>query len=213
MRTSFHRPVSIVIALALFGTAAVAVAGGASIKAARAAPEGTAVTVEGVVSVPSGSYDPNDHGFAIQSGNVGIYIHDSLGQGLELGQTVSVSGAVGNSFGQVYGVFPTSIEVTGTHPVHPAKKTASGDVSEATEGRLVKVRGTVTDAVFDDAPYGWRFHVDDGSGELTVFVYTGTSLDVGCIGEGDELEITGFSGQFIDHYELNPRFQSDIQAR
>ena len=213
MRTSFHRPVSATIALALFGAAAVAVAGGPSIIAARSAPEGTAVTVEGVVSVPSGSYDPNDQGFAIQSGNVGIYVHDSLGQGLELGQTVSVSGAVGNSFGQIYGVFPTSIEVTGTHPVHPAEKTDSGDVNEATEGRLVKVHGTVTDAVFDDAPYGWRFHVDDGSGELTVFVYTGTGIDVGCIDEGDELEITGFSGQFIDHYELNPRFQSDIQTR
>jgi hypothetical protein len=26
------------------------------------------------------------------------------------------------------------------------------------------------------------------------------------------LEITGFSGQFIDHYELNPRFAADIEV-
>lgn len=200
-------------ALALLGTAAVAVAAGSSIEAARSAPEGTQVTVEGVVSVPSGSYDPNDQGFAIQAGNVGIYVHESLGGDYALGQTVTVTGTVGNSFGQVYGVFPTDIEVTGTKPVHPAKPTDTGAVSEATEGRLVRVRGTVTDAVFDDAPYGWIFHIDDGSGALTVFVYTGTGIDVSGIEPGDELEVTGFSGQFIDHYELNPRFQGDIVER
>jgi hypothetical protein len=205
-----HWPFSTMLTFALLGTATVALAAGASIETARSTPEGDVVTVEGVVSVPSGSYDPNDQGFAIQAGNVGIYIHDSLGGSYALGQTVSVTGPVGNSFGQVYGVFPTAIEVTGSHPVHPAKPTLSGDVSEATEGRLVRVRGTVTDAVFDDAPYGWIFHVDDGSGALTVFVYTGTGIDVSGIEAGDELEITGFSGQFIDHYELNPRFQSDI---
>lgn len=213
MHTSSHWSISATLAFALFGTAAVAVAAGASIKTARSTPAGEVVTVEGVVSVPSGSYDPNDQGFAIQAGNVGIYIHDSLGGDYALGQTVTVTGPVGDSFGQVYGVFPTSIEVTGTHPVHPAKPTDTGSVNEATEGRLVRVRGTVTDAVFDDAPYGWIFHIDDGSGELTVFVYTGTGIDVSGIEPGDELEVTGFSGQFIDHYELNPRFQSDIVER
>lgn len=213
MHTSARWSISTMLALLSFGVAAVAVAAGASIEAARSAPEGTEVTVEGVVSVPSGSYDPNDMGFAIQAGNVGIYVHDSLGGDYALGQVVTVTGTVGNSFGQVYGVFPSAIEVTGSHPVHAAKPTDTGAVSEATEGTLVRVRGTVTDAVFDDAPYGWIFHVDDGSGALTVFVYTGTGIDVSGIEPGDELEITGFSGQFIDHYELNPRSQGDIVER
>lgn len=213
MRTSARWSISTTFALLSFGVTAVAVAAGASIDAARSAPEGTEVTVEGVVSVPSGSYDPNDQGFAIQSGNVGIYVHDSLGGDYALGQVVTVTGTVGNSFGQVYGVFPTAIEVTGSHPVHPAKPADTGAVNESTEGTLVRVRGTVTDSVFDDAPYGWIFHIDDGSGSLTVFVYTGTGIDVSGIEPGDELEITGMSGQFIDHYELNPRFQSDIVER
>ncbi len=195
-------------AVALFGT--VAGAAGSSIKAARAAVEGTVVTVQGVVSAPSGSYFPNDEGFPIQEGKHGIYIHDALDGNYELGDKVIVTGTVGNNFGQVYGVFPTSIAVTGSHPVHPAKKVDTGDVNESTEGRLVKVNGIVTDAVFDDPPYGWIFHVDDGSGDLTVFVYTGTGIDTSGIEEGDEVTVTGFSGQFIDHYELNPRFQSDI---
>lgn len=209
MRSLFHfTAASALAAVALIG--AVAGAAGSSIKAAKEAPEGTTVTVEGVVSVPSGSYDPNDQGFAIQAGKHAIYIHDSLGGDYLLGQTVTVTGTTGDSFGEVYGVYPSDIDVTGSHPVHPAKKTRTGDVDEDTESTLVRVRATVLDEVFDDAPYGWIFHVDDGTGSLTVFVYTGTGIDTSGIEPGDELEITGMSGQFIDHYELNPRFQSDI---
>jgi len=211
MRTSIHLPISAIIAtVALFG--AVAGAAGSSIEAARAAPEGTVVTVEGVVSVPSGSFDPNDQGFAIQAGKHGIYVHDSLGGDYQLGETVTVTGPVGDSSGEVDGVYPSAIGVTGSHPVHPAKNVATAELSEATEGTLVSVHATVLDEVFDDAPYGWVFHVDDGSGPLSVFVYTGTGIDTSDIAPGDTLEITGFSGQFIDHYELNPRFQSDIVA-
>lgn len=208
---SFFLPIATILAtVTLFGT--VAGAAGSSIKAARLAPEGTVVTVEGVVSAASGTFDPNDQGFAIQSGKYGIYIHDSLGGDYTVGQTVTVTGEAGDSFGEVYGVYPSSIAVTGTHPVHPAKRTDTADVNEDSEGTLVRVQGTVVDAVFDDAPYGWVFHIDDGSGELTVFVYTGTGIDTSDIEPGDELTITGFSGQFIDHYELNPRSQADIVA-
>lgn len=212
MRSFFHLTVSSALAsVALIGSlASLAAAAGSSIEAAKASPEGTTVTVEGVVSVPSGSYDPNDVGFAIQAGNDAIYIHDSLGGDYQLGQTVVVTGEVGNSFGQVYGVYPDAIQVTGNHPVHPAKNVNTGDLGEEHESRLVRVNGTVLDAVFDDAPYGWIFHIDDGSGALTVFVYTGTGIDTSGIEPGDELTITGMGGQFLDHYELNPRFQSDI---
>lgn len=186
-------------------------AGGGSIADARAQAEGTVVTVSGVVSVPSGAMAPNDGGFAIQSGKHGIYIHDSLGGQYTLGQEATVTGVVANNFGQVLGVDPTQITVTGSHPVHPAKPTDTGDVNESTEGKLVRVRGTVMDDVFADPPYGALFHLDDGSGEVTIFVYTGAGVDLSGIEAGDEVEITGFSGQFIDHYEVNPRSQSDIE--
>lgn len=199
--------------LTAFSILTVAIAAGGSIEAARAAPPGTVVTVKGVVSVASHTLSPNDEGFAIQSGKHGIYIHDSLGGNYALGQSVTVTGAVGDNFGEVYGVYPSSIAAHGTHPVPPARPIDTGDVDEDSEGTLVRVRGTVLDAVFDDPPYGWIFHVDDGSGPLTVFAYTGTGIDTSDIEPGDELQITGFSGQFIDHYELNPRSQADIVHR
>lgn len=185
-------------------------AGYQTIREARDSEDGTVVTVKGVVTVPSGSFSPNDEGFAIQFGHDGLYVHESLGGNYTLGQAVLVSGVVADSFGQVRGINPTSITVFGTHPVPHAKRIATGDVNEDSEGRLVTVQATVVGAVIDDPPYGHIIHVDDGSGELTVFVYTGTGIDVSGIVPGAELRITGFSGQFIDHYELNPRFQSDI---
>ncbi len=211
MRSFFRSLIPVVASISLFG--AVAMAAGASIEDAKSSPAGTVVTVEGVVSVPSGAFSPNDEGFAIQDGKYGIYIHDSLGGDYQLGDTVSVTGTVGDSFGLVYGVYPSSINLTGDHPVHPAKPIATGDVGEATESALIRVRGTVLDEVFDDAPYGWIFHVDDGSGPLTVFVYTGTGIDTSFIQPGDELEITGMSSQFLSHYEIDVRFQSDIVVR
>lgn len=210
MRSFFRLPAPAAVASVLL-MSAVALAAGKSIKEARESAPGTVVTVEGVVTVPSHTLSPNDEGFAIQDGKHGIYIHDSLAGNYHLGQKVTVTGAVGDNFGEVYGIYPTSIAAGGNGKVPKARKADTGDVDESTEGTLVKVHAVVTDDVFDDAPYGWRFHVDDGSGDLVVFIYTGTGIDVSGIHQGDELEITGFSGQFIDHYELNPRFQSDIE--
>lgn len=195
----------------LLALSAVAWAATTSIRHARDLALGTTVTVEGVVTTPSGAFQPNDGGFAIQTGNAGIYVHDALGGSYAVGQKVRVTGALAQSFGQVLGVQPTAIERRGSGHVPNAARVRTGEVDEDTEGRLVRVRGVVTDAVFDDAPYGWIFHVDDGSDPITIFVYTGTGIDVSEIDEGDEIEVTGFSGQFLDHYEIDPRFQSDLE--
>jgi hypothetical protein len=207
MRMSRRLLLSVTIVLGLFALAWA----GNSTRDARDLPQGSTVTVEGTVLSPSGAFAPNDNGFAIQDSNAGLYVHDALGGDYAPGQRVRVTGTLENNFGGVLGVAPTSIEVIGSHPVPTPKKRDTGEISEDTEGLLVVVEGTVTDAVFDDAPYGWIFHVDDGSGEITIFVYTGTGIDVSGIGPGTELRVTGVSAQFLDHYEIDPRFQSDLE--
>jgi RecJ-like exonuclease len=125
-------------------------------------------------------------------------------------ERVRVTGTLADSFGLVLGVQPTAIESLGTDAVPHAQHVRTAHIDEESEGRLVRIRGTVTDDVFDDAPFRWIFHVDDGSGPITIFVYTGTGIDVSEVDHGDEIEVTGFSGQFLDHYEIDPRFQSDL---
>ncbi|MFP2924932.1 hypothetical protein ACLESO_06890 [Pyxidicoccus sp. 3LG] len=182
-----------------------------SIAAAREQPLGTTVTVVGVATSFTGGFFPNDNGFAIQEKKVGIYILDSLDANIEVGQVVRVTGTLTNSFGQVLSVAPTSIEVLGTanepRP-HPVK---TGDVSEETEGRLVRIKGTIVSDIEDDLPYGYKFQVDDGTGHTTVFVNAGTGIDVSELEEGQRVVIQGFSGEFLGEYEVDPVFPEDIR--
>ena len=93
--------------------------------------------------------------------------------------------------------------------IHP-KPLATGAVNEATEGLLVRVVATITQAPVSDLPYGFKFFVDDGSGELTIFVNTQTDIDLTDLAAGQRVSVTGFSSQFDTHYEIDPRFQADI---
>jgi hypothetical protein len=108
------------------------------------------VTVVGVATSFTGAFFPNDNGFAIQEKKVGIYILDSLDANIEVGQVVRVTGTLTNSFGQVLSVAPTSIEVLGdAHEPrpHPVK------TGEETEGRLVRIKGTIVSDIEDDLPF------------------------------------------------------------
>ena len=67
----------------------------------------------------------------------------------------------------------------------------------------------------DDAPYGYRVVIDDGSGECQVFTDASTELlaDVGAWKTGDSLHVTGFSGRYEDTHEIMPRVRSDMSKR
>ncbi len=88
---------------------------------------------------------------------------------------------------------------------------ATGGVSEATEGKLVRVTGTITQPVLNDLPFGFIIFVNDGSGELNIFACASTGIDVSGLQAGQTIQVTGFSGQFADHFEVDPRTQGDIK--
>jgi DNA/RNA endonuclease YhcR with UshA esterase domain len=74
------------------------------------------------------------------------------------------------------------------------------------------VTGRITRPVGDDAPYGFRIFLDDGTGETQVFVSTSTGIKRRGLRKGKRIRVTGLSGQYNDHYEINPRFQADIKV-
>lgn len=198
------------------GRAAPAASGVVSIAAARALPPGTLVTVEGSVIVPSGAFKSgtSDEGFAIQDASGGLYVRTDANLGLRIRRQVRVTGRLADSNGQLI------LTTTGASDVKPrarganvrAESVPTGRVGEATEGRLVRVSGTITKPVGSDLPYGYRVFINDGSGEVQVFVYASTAIDVSGLQPGRRLGVTGFSGQYKDHYEIIPRFQSDIRT-
>ncbi|WP_328452824.1 MULTISPECIES: hypothetical protein [unclassified Amycolatopsis] len=96
--------------------------------------------------------------------------------------------------------------------VHP-KPLTTGAVGEATEGLLVRVAATITKAPEPDLPYGRKFYVDDGSGELTIFANTETGIDLSGLAVGGTVRVTGFSSQYDTHYEIDPRSPADVTVR
>jgi hypothetical protein len=187
-----------------------------SIAVARALPLGTTVTVQGAVTVPAGAFRSGtfDEGFAIQDHSGGIYVSIATNLGLAPRRLARVTGQIADSFGLLVLVVtnPDDVKALGRGPNVAPQQLATSAIGEGSEGRLVAVVGTITQPVGNDLPFGYRVFVDDGSGEVQVFVYASTGIDVSSLAVGQQVRVIGFSSQFDTHYEINPRIPGDIQV-
>ena len=180
----------------------------------RNLPLGSAVVVEGTVTTHSGNFESSffDKGFGLQDRSAGIYVSLQNDLGLVPGQQVRVNGKLQDSFGLLILVptDPSEVMLDGVgHKIRP-QWYATGRIGEATEGRIVRVVGKITQAPVNDLPFGFKFFVDDGSGEVQIFVNVQTGIDVSNLSLGQLVSVTGFSSQFETHYEIDPRSPSDI---
>ncbi|GAB2975376.1 hypothetical protein [Saccharothrix stipae] len=185
-----------------------------SIARARTLPLDAVVTVEGTATTPSGAFESSffDRGFAIQDRSGGIYVSVAVDLGVAPRDRVRVTGTLRSSAGLLILVpaDPGAVRVRGRGSAVRPRPLATGAVGEATEGLLVRVAATITRAPESDLPYGHKFYVDDGSGELTIFVNTQTGIDLTGLAAGQTVRVTGFSSQYDTHYEIDPRFPADI---
>jgi hypothetical protein len=187
-----------------------------TIAQARSQPLGTVVTIDGVVTVPSGAFSSStfDQGFAIQDRTGGIYVSVPNNTGLVLRQQVRVTGTLADTVipGLLVLVDVTEIKLIGTGPKVQPLAVATGDVGEDTEGQIVKITGVITAPVVNDLPFGFIIFMNDGTGEIHAFVCASTGIDVRGLQIGQTIEVTGFSGQFADSFEVDPRTQSDLRV-
>jgi hypothetical protein len=185
-----------------------------SIAAARALPLGSRVTIEGTVSTPSGAFASSffDAGFGMQDDRAGIYVSLQIDVHVVPGDRVRVTGVLADSFGLLVLLpdAPGDVARRGHGRPPEARRVATGAVGEPTEGLLVTVRATITRAPAADDGFGFKLFVDDGSGELQIFVNLQTGIDVGTLALGEKVKITGFSSQFDADYEIDPRFPHDL---
>lgn len=190
-----------------------------SIADARAQPAGTLVTVEGAVTVASGTYTSStfDEGFALQDPTAGIYVSSSFNSGLGIHRRVRVTGVVGDDgFGQLVlrpAVPSDVVRRPGAFRVRP-EPVDTGQVGEATEGGLLDVEGTITRPVVVDLPFGYQVFIDDGTGETQVFIAASTGINplaIPFIRPGRRIRAVGLSGQFLAQNEVLPRHRGDIR--
>ena len=208
---------TLLVALA-FAAAARADAQVISIAEARSLPASTVVTVEGSVTVPSGDFASStfDQGFVIQDDTAGIYVSTSDNLKLNFHRRVRVTGAVADNGVGLLILLPASpagVEtLPGASAVEP-EPVATGDIGEATEGSLVEVTGTITRPIIDDLPFGYQVFIDDGSGEVQIFICASTGINpfqIPFMEEGARITVVGSSGQFLAQYESLPRHRGDI---
>ena len=187
-----------------------------SIAEARSLPLGTVVTIDGSVTVASGAFSSStfDQGFAIQDRTGGIYVSTADNLGFAPRQQVRVTGQLADTVlpGLLVLINVTEVKAHGSGPKVRPLPVATGDVNEDTEGQIVRITGTITQPIINDLPFGFIVFVNDDSGEINVFVCASTGIDVSGLSPGQTIEVTGFSGQFADHFEVDPRTQDDIRV-
>lgn len=188
-----------------------------SIDQARALPLETVVTVDGSVTTPSGAFESSffDKGFGLQDKSGGIYISLQTNLGVAPRAQARVTGTLTNLSGllALIPASPSDVKIHGAGPKVKPEFVTTGAVGEATEGRIVRVVGTITQAPASDGSFGFKFFVDDGSGELQIFVNTQTGIDLSGLMAGQTVSVTGFSSQFDTHYEIDPRSPADVELR
>src|SRR5262245_28917662 len=187
-----------------------------SIAEARSLPLGAIVTIDGSVTVASGAFSSStfDQGFAIQDRTGGIYVSTADNLGFAPRQQVRVTGTLADTVlpGLLVLVDVTDVKAHGAGPKVQPLPVATGDVGEATEGSLVRITGTITQPIINDLPFGFIIFINDGSGEVHAFVCASTGIDVSGLSPGQTIEVTGFSGEFAGSFEVDPRFQDDINV-
>jgi len=185
-----------------------------SIAEARKLAPGTKVTIDGSVSTPSGAFESSfsDKGFGLQDRSAGIYVSTPTNLNLAPRQQARVSGVLKDQSGLLV-VVPADTAAVKPHGAGPKiepQPIKTVTVGEATEGRIVQVRGKITQAPASDGPYGFKFSVNDGSGETLIFVNVQTGIVMSSLALGQSVTVTGFSSQYDTHYEINPRSPDDI---
>ena len=186
-----------------------------TIAEARDLAVGSPVTVEGRVTVPSGLFSSAmfDEGFQIQDQTAGVYVSLATDLGLRLGQRVRVTGTTTEGFNLL--MLSTDAAGVTTLPFASTQIVATGHVNESTEGYLLTVEGAITQPLFSDLPYGYKVYIDDGSGEVQIFIHASLDFDPTTLAflsqVGKTIRVTGSSAQFADEYEITPRFRRDIR--
>lgn len=171
----------------------------------REEEEGTSVTTEGVVSVPPGIL--GERILYVAGSGIQVYGHQGKWPLLKLGDKISVTGKLGSSLGEA------RLKVSGAESI---KKVAAGElpaphviqtgeVNEDSEGWLVTIQGEVVKTSGD------TFYVDDGSGEVKIYIKEATHINKPKMKQGVDVTITGVVSETSSGYRILPRFQEDVR--
>lgn len=214
MRTSFlSRSLRRILPILLAGSVGCSGSATTQIADARSLADSSETSIAGTVTVSPGAFvSALDAGFGLQDDSGGIWISLDAKDGrpsIARGDRVRVRGRLSEVAKlRVLSASATAVvrEGQGTDPAPLQVQT--GAVGERTEGQIVRVSGQVTRAAIDDAPYGYKLFINDGSGEIQIFCHASagfTRASVQPFMPGQRVQATGLSMQYETTYEVSPR--------
>ncbi|HYH96713.1 DNA-binding protein [Hyalangium sp.] len=190
-----------------------------SITEVRAQGNGTEATIEGFVSVSPGAFQSalGDEGFAVQDSSGGLYVKMAEKQTFGLGAKVRVTGILDEQNQlRILKAEPAGVKLLGGTEQVSAKTVGTGAVNESVEGQLIQVSGNITQTFQDDSPYGYKLYINDGTGEVQVFVHVSGGFDkaaLQALSAGQRITVVGLAAQYETTYEVAPRQPSDLTVQ
>ncbi|MBN2426535.1 MAG: lamin tail domain-containing protein [Calditrichaceae bacterium] len=186
---------------------------------ARLLPEGTKVTVKGVVTIGSG---------ILRSSSTNAYIQDNSGRGINLykssrdadvmrGNLLIVTGVLeeyANSYDDiVLEITDYTVRILKTNADMPEPLSLSpykmANLGTEYEGTFVEVQGKVNDLQTDD--YGQNLIVADNSGAVTCRINIDTGIDLSGIALGNYIKVRGIIGFYRGDVQVTPGYQDHIE--
>jgi hypothetical protein len=188
-----------------------------TIAAARAAAKNARVTVRGVVTLASGTVDPASAVIQDASGAILLRLGDEAGS-VSRGQLLEVAGMRSTKSGMESLRASVPPRRLGTSADPAAQALRSGDAAEASEARLVIVRGAVVASARRASSGTVSFEIDDGSGPLRVVLGASLEADDDAFMAGSWVEVRGVLGQETTGaqpargYRVWPRDSADLRV-
>ena len=183
-----------------------------SISDARSLPDGTAISIKGVIVIGAG---------ILRNDFTSAYIADEDGAGLNVfrrgspdpdivrGNLVVLQGTLTSFNGTLEIENYTTTVLSKNYPLPDPLQLSTGQSALARyEGSWVHVKGIVTGK--SSAGGGTNIFIDDGSGETTIRIWDTAGLNLDDFNVGDFIEASGVHGVFANAGQVLVGYQEDI---
>ena len=163
------------------------------------------IKVSGIVSTPPGIFADNT--FYLSGSGIQIYSYEAGIPKIELGDKIEIIGRVSEVGGEKRILLDKSedIKIISHDNLVEAQLISTGNINESVEGYLIMAEGKVSQIKSD------TFFLDDGSGEIKIYIKPQTEIEKPKIKIGDWMVITGQASQTSAGYRILPRFQGDVK--
>ena len=167
----------------------------------------TRVKIFGTVSTPPGIFSNEVLYLSGVGEGIQIYYKEGKYSKIQIGDFIEVIGLLSEIGGEKRILLDEAedIKIISRDNFVESQVVLTGEINKPVEGQLVSVEGKISEIKED------VFFVDDGSGEVKIYIKPQIKIQIGEIQIGDWVVITGQVSRTSLGYRILPRFQNDIK--